>query len=224
MSNVNFRNRATTFLMGAIFGAVVTLSWGHGNDRLERELPKLAAQPDNTTTSTAPATSSSATTEIPVSQLTENQDTPDTGPIVQGDYENIPIIPSIYVEMLGPPVDKVTLQDLHATFGREPRHDAWAFEVESAIAQEVVDKGIAEWAVVEHIECRAMTCEIAGYYTGDGKPRAPKLVQYIDRAIWWHDHISSHTYNANPDGFDRFLTIVTAQSFANRTRPPRPLN
>ena len=216
MNKINLRNRATTFLIGAIFGAVVVLWWNYGSEKLERELPKLAAQPENTATSTASATSGSAVTETPVNQSTENRGIPDS--------VNESNTPLIYVEMLGPLVEKVTLQDLHATFVKEPRHDAWAFEVESAIAQKIVDMEIAKWAVVEHIECRVMTCEIAGYYTGDDKPRAPKLVQNIDRSIWWHDHIASHTYNANPDGFDRFLTIVTAQSFPNRTRPPRPLN
>ena len=217
-------NRAITFVIGAIFGAVAVLSWGHSSGWLERESQMPAVHPENTTTSTAPVNSRSAVTEAPVSQLMEDQDIPVIAQTVQTDHEYESNTPSIYVNMLGPPIDKVTLQDLHATFIKEPRHDAWAFEVESAIAQEVVDREIAAWAVVEHIECRAMTCEIAGYFTGDGKPRTPKFVRYMDRSIWWHDNISSHTYNSNPDGFDRFMTIVTAQSFPNRTRPPRPLN
>lgn len=224
MNKVSPRSRATTFVVGAISGAVVALFWNHGGETPEREHVELAAWPETAKTSIAPATDSAAVAEILVSQLDENQDVPETTQIVQTYSENTPQLPSVYLEMLGPLVEKITLQDLHATFSREPRHDAWAFDVESAIAQKVVEMGISEWAVVEHIECRAMTCEIAGYYTGDGKPRAPKIVQNIDRAIWWHDHISSHTHRANADGFDRFLTIVTAQSFPNRTRPPRPLN
>lgn len=131
--------------------------------------------------------------------------------------------PAIYLEMMGLPVEKVTVQDLHATFEQEPRHDAWAFAVENALAQKIVDLNIAEWAVVEQIECRAMTCEIAGYYTGDGEPRAPQIVQSIDRVVWFHDNMSSRTHVANPDGFDRFLTIVTARSMPSRRRTPKPL-
>jgi hypothetical protein len=218
------RNRLGIFVIGAACGVVIALTLGRVGDNVDQDSTPLAAQSEGTMGNVSHGTDVVAPATESTSQPTENQESPDLSQAFQYEREDSVSMPSVYLDMMGPAVEKVTIQDLHATFQNEPRHDAWAFEVESAIAQKIVDIGANEWAVVEHIECRAMTCEIAGYYTGDGRPRAPKVAQDIDRTIWWHDHIASQTYVSSTDEIDRFLTIVTAQRYPERTRSPKPLN
>ena len=216
------KNRAITFLVGVAFGAAVVLGLYRGDAQPSAAIVEQSVHIQNQSTS---AGNNNVTTASTDDGKNEDLDLPVNEQAPQADYRAGFGAASVYVDMLGPPIEKVTHHDLHATFVQEPRHDAWAFDVENAIAQKVVDLEVARYAVIEHIECRAMTCEIAGYYTVDRENRPPiHLIQNIDTAIWFHDNMSSHTYNANPDGFDRFLTIGTARSIPVRTRDPHPLD
>lgn len=216
------RSRAITFVVGVAFGAAVVLGLDRGDAQRSSAVVEQSVHIQNQTTS---AGNNNVNTASADGEESENLEIPFNEQAPQADYPAASGAASVYVDMFGPPIEKVTHHDLHATFLQEPRHDAWAFDVENAIAQKVVDLEIARYAVIEHIECRAMTCEIAGYYTVDRENRPPiHLIQNIDRAIWFHDNMSSRTYNANPDGFDRFLTIGTARTIPQRTRDPRPLD
>jgi hypothetical protein len=142
----------------------------------------------------------------------------------QMNIENLPNTPQVYVDLLGPSYRSVTGEDLHWTFAKEIRHQAWAYHVETEIMQDVEDNDVAKWTVIEHIECREMTCEVAGYFVGDSKAHPQDIVKDIDRAIWWHEQFSVHSMRGAAGGMERFLIIITAQDFGDRIRPPRPLN
>lgn len=222
MNNGSLGSRVITFLVGAMVGAVVVNSLNRNDDRPSAVAAAASGEIEGTAT---PASSDAKVASNPINEKPEGEVPSADVDLPQNNNQTGIGMPSIYLDMFGPPIVRVTHHDLHATFMQEPRHDAWAFDVENAIAQKAVDLEVAKWAVVEHIECRSTTCEIAGYYTVDRDNRPPMhLVQNIDKAIWFHDNMASNTYNANPDGFDRFFTIVTARSIPVRTREPHPLD
>jgi hypothetical protein len=141
------------------------------------------------------------------------------------DPANLPDTPQVYVDLLSPPKHIVTGADVHWTFARETRHEAWAFDVETEIAQELYDKNVAEWAVIEHIECREMTCEVAGYHVGESDVHPPDLVQDVDRSIWRHEEFRVFsTRGRSEGGMRRFILIITGYPYSDRSRPPMPLN
>lgn len=135
--------------------------------------------------------------------------------------EDRPNTPSVYVEMLGPSYQNVSLEDLHLTFGSEHRDEGWAFAVESEISQYIANNGVADWAEIEYIECRKSICEIAGYLRGDTTHDAREIVDGISSSTWWHSEKSVHLMESNPDGLERFLVFVTGLDFENRMRQPR---
>jgi len=141
------------------------------------------------------------------------------------DPSNLPNTPQVYVDLIRSPRYMVTGADVHWTFARETRHEAWAFDVETEIAQELYDKNVAEWAVIEHIECREKTCEVAGYHIGESDVHPQDWVQDVDRSIWRHEQFRVFsTRGRSEGGMRRFILIITGYPYSDRSRPPMPLN
>lgn len=136
----------------------------------------------------------------------------------------IPNTPPVYVELLPPSRRGVSLEDLHWTFARETRHESWAFQVETEIRRHIENKNVSNRLVLEHIECREKTCEVAGHLLNDEAFPTQELLADFDRTIWWHERYSMHSVSGHAGGMRRVLLIITAQDFSDRIRPPRPLN
>ena len=202
----------------AAFASGVVVTWAvlHKDEALSGD---RAAPPPLIEKQVRQVASPSSVAVLPQAQ---HQDTVEN--LVEVNAANLPNTPPVYVELLPPSWREVSLEDLHWTFARESRHEAWAFQVETELAQHVEDKNVSNSLVVEHIECREMTCEVAGYLLGDEEIRIQELLSDFDRSIWWHEQYSMHSMRGNKGGMKRFLLIITAQSFDNRIRPPRPLN
>jgi hypothetical protein len=135
--------------------------------------------------------------------------------------EKRPNTPPVYVQMLSPSYQSVSIEDLHFTFANQSRDDGWAFAVESEISQFVANNGVAEWAEIEYVECRKSICEIAGYLHGDTTHDAREIVDGISSATWWHSEKSVHLMESDRDGLQRFMVLVSGLSFENRVRQPR---
>jgi hypothetical protein len=202
----------------AAFTAGVVITWTvlHEDGTSHDDLPEFAPSSEK---QTANVRSRGSVDELP---QTQQGGTVEDSVVVYA--ANLPNTPPAYVKLLPPSWREVSLEDLHWTFAREPRHEAWAFDVETQLAQHVEDKEVANQLVVEHIECREMTCEVAGYLLGDEGPHIQELFSDFDKSVWWHEQFSMHSMRGDAGGMRRFLLIITAQSFDNRVRPPRPLN
>jgi hypothetical protein len=207
--------RALLLLVGFAVGVLVSRVVDSGDEDSMVESPAIRQSSDDSSLVKSP------TSDLPV---LEDQDVDVVIETAQVDAENLPNTPQVYVDLLGPSWRSVSGEDLHWTFARETRHEAWAFQVETEIMQDVVDNEVATWAVIEHVECREMTCEVAGYLLGDSDIHPQEIVNDLDRSIWWHEQFSVHSIRGTAGGMERFLIILTAQSFDDRVRPPRPLN
>lgn len=132
-----------------------------------------------------------------------------------------PNTPPNYVEMLGPSYESVSLADLHLTFSRQSRDEAWAFGVESEIIQYIANKNVAELAEIEYIECRKSICEIAGYSRGDEDFDVREILKNVGESTWWYPSMSTHLMERRSGDLDYFIVIATGLELRERPRAPR---
>ena len=129
-------------------------------------------------------------------------------------------IPRIYDEIIGPPTRMTTIPNIHADFKNEPRDESWASAMESGIRHHIANSGTGDWAVVEYIECRSNTCEIAGYSMGGTENHPGNLLAGDFGAGWWQGHFNvystRHTYEG--EEIPRFILIVTRVDHESRLR------
>lgn len=132
-----------------------------------------------------------------------------------------PNTPPVYVDMLGPSYESISLADLHLTFSQQTRDEAWAFGVESEIMQYIANNNVAELAEIEYIECRKSICEIAGYLRGEGDFDAREILDNIGESTWWYPSMSTHIMSHNSGDLDYFVVIATGLELRGRPREPR---
>ncbi|MGH6947795.1 MAG: hypothetical protein ACREDZ_10745 [Kiloniellales bacterium] len=109
--------------------------------------------------------------------------------------------------------DGSPLSQIHSQFKNEQRDNSWADATESGIRLSIAKSGANDWATVEHIECRATICEIAGFMPDrmQHPELDPRELFPDDFGIgWWQGQIDmalrTHTYD--DEGITRFLIIV----------------
>jgi len=116
-------------------------------------------------------------------------------------------MPSHYKEMIGPVRPRqVAFSERHANFASEPRNEPWAFAMETGINDFIAKLDPPLGLVVEYVECRARTCEIAGYRTG-GDSDDGRALNHLVQQPWWQggNAISSSGYYI--DGIEYFVNI-----------------
>ncbi|MEL7536073.1 MAG: hypothetical protein AAFM91_03335 [Pseudomonadota bacterium] len=226
--------------IGTLLGAGV-----HSLLARDKPLPNESERPTavaNEQPSSIAKPSSAATDQTSHRASSTNDGAAEPAPLEPAEFADVALLPpelqpntpAVYIEMLSPPTEYVTLADLHLTFAHEPRDGAWAYGVESAISTYIAENDVASHAVFEHVECRKYTCELAGYYVGrsavvvsqfgsDPDFDARDVLDGVDAEAWWHTGRTSYSMGGNPDGLPRFLIIVTGADIGERGRPAKKL-
>ena len=128
-------------------------------------------------------------------------------------------MPQIYDELLAPPRRQVTIEDMHARFKAEPRDEVWATAMEAGLSHHFANSGSGDWAVVEYIECRAQTCEIAGYLIEGNELHPSKLVEGVVQSGWWQGGDSVASSRHKGSGPERFVLILMHSPISDHSPP-----
>lgn len=116
-------------------------------------------------------------------------------------------MPSNYQEMIGPVrTQPTTLAEMHANFASEPRVESWAIAMETGINDYIANSSPRLGVVVEYVECRSRTCEIAGYRI-DGESDRTASLRMMVQEPWWQGGRKSYLGGHWVDGVDYFVTI-----------------
>lgn len=172
-----------TLVIGFVAGISVTLAFKQFNEGSDRWEPPVVVTPRSTEEAheySDPSGDGEQSSSVPSPENSIG----DSETEVQADVPEIRM-PSNYREMIGPVRPRQpSFAEQHADFASEPRDESWAVAMETGINDYVASSGATLGLVVEYVECRSRTCEIAGFQPDRNKGNVGSLYT-LPRQPWW---------------------------------------
>jgi hypothetical protein len=124
-------------------------------------------------------------------------------------------LPEQYTSLLGrtPGPRRMTPAENQEFFDADKRDEQWAYAMELGISQYFSANLSGEGMSIEHIECRARMCQIAGVVYPGFEDRLDEHLEAMRQSGWWQLSESQNTVGVgSAEGMYRFISYIPRNS------------